>query len=88
MNQAKFTREFFISRNMLKIAKKYIEGFFFNGCRGEVREICVKVGLPDATKLYLDLRVGIDPELVEADRAPYLRKVVLRRKDLEEQLRK
>ena len=33
---------------------------------------------------YLDLRVGIDSELVEADRAPYLRKVVLRRKELEE----
>ena len=30
--------------------------------------------------------MGIDPELVEADRALYLRRVVLRRKELEEEL--
>ena len=37
---------------------------------------------------YLDLRLGTDPELVEADRATYLRKVISRRKELEEELRK
>ena len=36
---------------------------------------------------YLNLRQGIDPELVEEDRAPYLSRVVLRRKELEEKLR-
>ena len=35
---------------------------------------------------YSDLRRGIDPELVDTDRAPYLQKVVARRKELEEQL--
>ena len=35
---------------------------------------------------YLDLRVGLDPELVEQDRAPYLRQVILRRKELEKNL--
>ena len=38
-------------------------------------------------KAYCDLRQGIDPELVVADRAPFLAKVVIRRKELEEQLR-
>ena len=37
-------------------------------------------------RAYEDLRYGKDPELVVEDRAPYLLKVVLRRKDLEEQL--
>ena len=37
---------------------------------------------------YLYLRLGTDPELVEADRATYLRKVIFRRKELEEELRK
>ena len=36
----------------------------------------------------MDLRRGIDPELVDTDRAPYLQKVVARRKELEEKLRK
>ena len=36
---------------------------------------------------YSHLRTGIDPELVLTDRAPYLQKVVARRKELEEQLR-
>ena len=36
---------------------------------------------------YLNLRQGIDPELVDEDRAPYLSRVVLRRKELEEKLR-
>ena len=37
---------------------------------------------------YSDLiKGGTDPELVAADRAPYLAKVVIRRKELEEQLR-
>ena len=38
-------------------------------------------------RAYEDLRYGKDPELVVEDRAPYLLKVVLRRKELEEQLR-
>ena len=38
-------------------------------------------------KAYEDLRQGKDPEMVVADRAPYLLKVVVRRKELEEQLR-
>ena len=37
---------------------------------------------------YSDLRRGINPELVDTDRAPYLQKVVARRKELEEKLRK
>ena len=37
---------------------------------------------------YLYLRQGTDPELVEVDRATYLRKVIMRRKELEEELRK
>jgi hypothetical protein len=37
-------------------------------------------------RAYEDLRQGKDPELVVADRAPYLLKVVLGRKELEEQL--
>ena len=36
---------------------------------------------------YGHLRIGIDPQM-ESDRAPYLLKVVARRKELEEQLRK
>ena len=36
---------------------------------------------------YLYLRQGIDPKLVDEDRAPYLSKVVLRRKELEDELR-
>ena len=36
---------------------------------------------------YQDLRYGIDPELVTEDRAPYLSKVILRRKELERNAR-
>ena len=36
---------------------------------------------------YGHLRIGIDPQM-ESDRAPYLLKVVARRKELEEQLGK
>ena len=36
---------------------------------------------------YQDLRYGIDPELVTGDRAPYLSKVILRRKELERNVR-
>ena len=36
---------------------------------------------------YLDLREGINPELILEERASYLRKVVLRRTLLEQQLR-
>ena len=38
-------------------------------------------------RAYEDLRKGNDPELIEADRAPYLQRVVSRRKELEEKLR-
>ena len=38
-------------------------------------------------RAYEDLRQGKEPELDVDDRAPYLLKVVLRRKELEEQLR-
>ena len=38
-------------------------------------------------RAYQDLRQGKDPELVLADRSPYLLRVVVRRKELEEQLR-
>ena len=38
-------------------------------------------------RAYEDLRQGNDPELIEADRAPYLQRVVSRRKELEEKLR-
>ena len=37
---------------------------------------------------YLDLRQGLDAELVVADRAIYLRRVIARRKELEQELRK
>ena len=37
---------------------------------------------------YLDLRQGINPELVLEDRASYLRKVIKRRTLLEQQLKK
>ena len=36
--------------------------------------------------IYRDLREGLDPELVVADRATYLRKVIQRRTALERQL--
>ena len=38
-------------------------------------------------RVYRDLREGLDPELVVADRATYLRKVIQRRTALERQLR-
>ena len=38
-------------------------------------------------RVYLDLREGLDPELVEGDRATYLRRVIIRRTALERQLR-
>ena len=52
------------------------------------------VGVPESPAHWLecsgyrDLRQGIDPELVLKDRCSYLRKVIERRKRLEEQLRK
>ena len=39
-------------------------------------------------RVYLDLREGLDPELVMVDRVTYLRRVILRRTALERQLRK
>ena len=38
-------------------------------------------------RVYEDLREGLDPELVEGDRATYLRKVIIKRTALERQLR-
>ena len=38
-------------------------------------------------RVYADLREGVDPELVLEDRVSYLRKVIQRRKILEQQLR-
>ena len=38
-------------------------------------------------RVYQDLREGLDPELVEGDRATYLRRVIIRRTALESQLR-
>ena len=38
-------------------------------------------------RAYQDLREGLDPELVEGDRATYLRRVIARRTALESQLR-
>ena len=52
------------------------------------------VGVPESPghwlecSAYRDLRQGTDPELVLKDRCSYLRKVIERRKRLEEQLRK
>ena len=37
---------------------------------------------------YVDLRQGINPELVQRDRPGYLRRVILMRKDLEAKLKK
>ena len=37
---------------------------------------------------YLDFRQGLDPELVVADRDIYLRRVIARRKELEQEQRK
>ena len=37
---------------------------------------------------YFDLRQGLDAELVVSDRATYLRRVIIRRKELEQELRK
>ena len=36
---------------------------------------------------YINLRQGINPKVVEEDRAPYPSRVVLRRKELEVKLR-
>ena len=38
-------------------------------------------------RVYQDLREGLDPELVEGDRATYLRRVIARRMALESRLR-
>ena len=74
--------------------------FTLNPCLGEnlERRLCTYFKNPHPhyiespshlmwCKAYEDLRQGKDPELVVADRAPYLLKVVVRRKELEEQLR-
>ena len=51
------------------------------------------VGVPESPahclecSAYRDLRQGVDPELVMKDRCNYLRKVMEKRKKLEEQLR-